>query len=711
MRREISESSLISKLNEEYHNAEFGSNELVQNRNLAYQYFRKVRPNAPGDITKSGAISADVQNGVLSTLAEVKQAFNKSDLVKIVPDNFRNVEEAQKESEVLNSLFFDRNEGEVIINDIIFDSLMQRNSILKVYIEDRVLVMNEVVEGVTEESIDEVIGPRVEGEDVEIVGQEQIDEGEELIDLESGAIKLEEIYSIEIKRSTPQQRLRIEVIPLEEMRVNSDLSSIDMQEARFVCHTSPISVSELIERGYDEEEVKKLPEYSQTFNTVRGINTKGTNYNTSDESTEIKEIHEAYYNIDYDMDNIAERRRIIWGGNYIFENETTDYVPFASGASILQSHQFPGVSLFDRLKGIQDQKTLFLRQLIDNAVRANRERVGALKGQVDMARLLDNSNVVPMTTPNAVFPFPHEKILQEGVGILKYLDEVRSESGGNAIDLTSENMMVNDQSAHATERLTSKLEVNAETIAHNLTISIFRSMFLLMHKVMRTQWVGEVMTFNRDIPEYTNPMMWNDLTCIKLKTNMSTGQKNARLGAYGALSMQIEKLAASGKAGILFNDTSIYNLIRDMAQTSGITNTEDYLINPSSPEGQQANQQQEMKRQEAEERGKQLEEMQIQMPLTVQKTRSQADVESSRITSQNEIREEEVRAMSNLQQQMLELEYKYDQLRFDVMKETDDIVDSKEEREMKDQIERSKMRNAMQTQIGKVQVSNVGGNQ
>ena len=71
--------------------------------------------------------------------------------------------------------------------------------------------------------------------------------------------------------------------------------------------------------------------------------------------------------IDYDGDGIAERRKILYAGGKVLENEWYPCVPFGAGAAFVMPHKFWAMSFYDKLKQTQDVKTQFLRKTIDNA--------------------------------------------------------------------------------------------------------------------------------------------------------------------------------------------------------------------------------------------------------------------------------------------------------------------------------------------------------
>ena len=94
------------------------------------------------------------------------------------------------------------------------------------------------------------------------------------------------------------------------------------------------------------------------------------------------EVHESYLLIDYDGDGIAELRKVLTSNNTLLSNEVVPWVPFATGVPFIQSHRWIGLSVPDKMKDIQDLKTIFLRQYADNMVHHNNRRLAVVQNLV-----------------------------------------------------------------------------------------------------------------------------------------------------------------------------------------------------------------------------------------------------------------------------------------------------------------------------------------
>ena len=699
----MSDSALLSKVREEYDRAKLETSSWLDNRSEAFDYYYGRLPLAPKEKDKSKTVSMDVQNVVDSTLAEVRQSFRGNRIGQVLQNGSEDLGQSLLESQAINCIYADDNPGGVITQNLIFDSLLQRNCIAKITHTVEKEVEYEDYEGVAMSALPEIFAPTADNQEIEIESQNETT-SDEVLQMRGATPDGEPIYDLRLRRTTAYQKVVVDTIPLEEFTVNNDHKDIDLAKARFVCHRRIVSASDLIEDGYDPEiisELKSSEVSSYEYNeTVRRQHRSSINYSTSDDSNRNIEIFENYYRIDYDNDGVAEIRRIVVADNQILDNEPYPFIPFAAGSAYIIPHTFEGMSLYDKQKSIQDQKTGFLRSGLDNAYIANRQRTGAIKGQVDMERLLSGSSVVPMNTPNAVVPLPFDNVMPGIFSMMEYLDKMRAEGGGNAIKPAAENQPVSNVSAHAVERNMSKMEMIGESVSDNLSKSIFLQIFRLIHLTMRHFWEGPYSYQIKDQNYITDPSKWPRRK-IKTDIGLSTSERNKKLAGLNQIIGLYEMTGRNGLKDIIFNEQNVYKAVSDLAYISGFLDVSDYWIDPRTPEAQQAKQQRNQEMQQDKQRAKQLEEIALRQPMEIQQLKTQGDIELGRITSQNEINEERVKAIASLQEKMLDIEHKYDQLRFEMFKESDQMLDHQEQRELDLIIKKQKSDVSKDVNLGK----------
>ena len=89
-------------------------------------------------------------------------------------------------------------------------------------------------------------------------------------------------------------------------------------------------------------------------------------------------ITEAYMRADINDDGISELVKITVTGEHtpsdILDIEEISEIPFVAMNAIVKPHSFYGVSVFDRLKQIQDLKTAILSSTMDSYYQSTNRR-------------------------------------------------------------------------------------------------------------------------------------------------------------------------------------------------------------------------------------------------------------------------------------------------------------------------------------------------
>jgi hypothetical protein len=200
-------------------------------------------------------------------------------------------------------------------------------------------------------------------------------------------------------RTSRKKKISICAVPPEEFRICRQHNSPDPTTARFTAHVVLKTASDLIKSGIPKSLVDQLPRGESDSDSDYRFNMMGeTTYPyrdvSDDSSQELIEVAECYLHIDIDGDGIAEFMKIeVAGGDnptniLRMEEMSVDDHPFGSFIAIMMSHKFFGLSIYDRLKQIQDQKTTLIRNILDNIYLNNNQRTAVLEGQVNLDDLM-----------------------------------------------------------------------------------------------------------------------------------------------------------------------------------------------------------------------------------------------------------------------------------------------------------------------------------
>lgn len=548
-------------------------------------YFGKPR----GDEVegRSHAISMDVADMVEQTLAQIIPSIEVKNLVDFGAYNVQDEPQAQVESGAVNWAIMDQNNGLIEFISGVKDALLQRNGIIKIYVEEKFEIDEHSFEGLDPVAVDQIINDP----NVEVLSGDQT--SGDVYD-QMGNLVIPATYRLDVRVKIPVKQLVVESVAPDEFSVNADHNSIFLHNARFVQHTRLISRSDLIKMGIDPEIVKELKKAPADFSSAKQARNRSSqedDVTPAQEQAELVEVNECYYQVDYDGDGVTERRKILKSDNKILDNEIFPVVPFASGTPFLIPHKFWGMSMHDKVKNVQDVKTQFLRKTLDNAEGLINQRVIAVSGQVNMDDVLSArpTGVVRAKRVDAVAPFPVQNMGDTGFRMLNYMDKIRKEAGGSQLDVgTQENIPVQSQTAHGMERWMSSQEQMGQLIIKTIALTMIKGTFQIAHWTLR-RFFPEQMTYKSGGKMVsTIPGTWPARSTLTINLQLSMAERQRR---YMILDAVIEKQMGAiqnGLDGVLASKKNVYNALVDQARIAGFENPERYWIDPDSQQAQQA---------------------------------------------------------------------------------------------------------------------------
>lgn len=681
----MSDSEIVSVVSQEISQGIGGmGNEATTDISLALDYYLARLPSVSDrkarDINASKYISTDVMDAIEATMAEIMPMFSDSQLALFNASGEQDVEQAELESSLVNYLFTNVYDGYVVLQELVKDSLLNRNCTIKVFWDERKEVEYEKFDSVPGMALQQVLQPTKPQQDVEIV--EQYVDGEQLIQPQSEqhfamqqigeSPQVEETFSVKIRRTTLTGKPVIESIAPEHVIVCGDQRSPLTVDTRFVAHRKIETTSSLIAQGFDPDIVAQIPEYHDSIeNYSRDINYV-SNYASADESTRTVEVYECYILLDVDGDGIAERRKVLLGGNSILlSNEEWSGVPIIGGCATMIPHSYEGVSMFDRLKSIQDAKTPLIRSIIDGTLLATNPRIGVVTGQVNLDDIITSvtGGIVRAESPGSIFQLPNPEVPNSSYQMLELMDSLRREKGGGAISNANMAQNIAGDSAHAVERTMSAMELSNALLAKTISETAVRGLFIQLHKIIRENHQNEITAKigGKWVTSYPNE--WQPRANVTIQVGSSQGERRRRSAVMDKIVQVQGMLAQTGS--VLFSEEKLFDALADGAKLDGIPAPERYFVDVSSPEGQQIKQQKDQKdaeaKQKEDEANAKLIEAQ-QMIGQAELIKSQADMQANQVKMQNEQLKSEIQALkevSNSKQKSAELEYDYAKLAVD----------------------------------------------
>lgn len=583
--------------------------EMQQNTTEAYDYFlyRQKGDEVPG---RSQIQSGDVADMVDHVQAELQPMYSVSELVQIQPENSGDVQGAADETKAVNWYFRERCRGFEKLDNGVQDGLLLRNGYLKVWPElSYKLPYEETFQG-TGDQIDAKIAEFDQSGRVEVVDEEETQEAQMMVvgGLDTDGITPIEVemeispalYSVKLKIIPKKNEILVEAVAREDMFISRDADNQNMQEPRFMAQRRWMTRSYAISLGFDQAEIYDLPQISyinQQTKTARLADVQRLQTSAPNEDGDIIQIYECYYLVDRDGDGIAERHKIFWGNRDVLHwneeeggelcDEIVRLVPFAAGAALTVSHRHAGRSLFDKIRSIEDSKRTLVRQGLDNVELANNRRplVGMGVNPDDVEETEIGAYIRCTQGIDQYGEAGFTPIFDKTLLGLEYLDKMRRERGGSAIDMGSSQMPIGNTTAHTFERFTSSQEQMVSMYARNFANTMIRDAFVLLHQQLKI--LGETIEF-QDGDEWrtVEPRYWMDRERFTVKLGLSAGEKSRRIGAYESLIQKQKEAMQSGAGGVMVDEGNMYKALVDQGNVMGLPEPDQYWQDPERPSGQ-----------------------------------------------------------------------------------------------------------------------------
>ena len=623
----LDKDEIIAIIASEMSNA--GNDELVQKKRVATAYYNGIEP-APLDIKgRSSVVSTDVCDAIEWLLPNIVESLSGKS-VKFMPLSAQDESQADLETDLTHFVFSEENHGYLNLYEAAKDALLTGVGVFKIYYDATPERVVEHYQGIDENQMQALLAdPMIEVTEIERSETDGI--------------------AVTAARITRNGKVKVEAVPAEEFRVNDDADSLSLSDARFVAHTTRRTASDLLAMGYDPE----LIENASHDHLERG---DWRDHNTPDVDDSQKQIvvSECYTRMDINEDGIGELVKVTVIGesnpSEILDIEEICEMPFVAMSAIPMPHSFMGMSIFDRLKQVQDVKTAVLRSTLDSFYQSvNRIKV-VQEGQVNLDDLLVNrpGGIIRAKGHNAVTELGGTFFGGEALQLLQYADTQKDSRVGVSPDMAGQSNLINNESAHGVERMMSAKEMLVGLMVRSIAETGIRPAYKLVRDLMvryqdavtpykfRGQWMN------------INPSTWGDRSRMMVTVGTGASDDQQKMGALTQMYQIQQGLMQTDPMNPLVDYSKIFNTIDELSDLSGIGEAEKYLYNPNSPEGQQFGQQKAQQGQQQQQEAMQKEQMQIQMQqaaLQAQQKVADAEMQKAQATMANGQLKEQINGM------------------------------------------------------------------
>jgi hypothetical protein len=549
----------------------FAGDTLSETRKQAYDYyFQRLRGDEIAG--RSQIVTGDLSSMVEGNLAQCIEPLTGKRLAEFCSYDDADEEQAQLESDCVHDMLFKKQNGFIEVTSAIKDAFLVRNGIIKVYVDERTHKKTVRKNNVHPAVITDVLAQ---------IGDVAIHK----YDPETGEL------SATVTKTT--RKFRVESIAPENFLVPKDWHRQDLEGISFCAERHVEARSTLIERGFPAEKVNKLRRHNAPYN---GASDSRLPRNVSpmaqhaDKSQETVEWYECYMQLD-DGTGAAELHRVCIADTTILDDDEADSICYATGVCIINPHTFIGISLHDKLKGVQDTTTAQTRALMDNLNATNKNRTAHLDEVVEADDLTDgrvNGSIrvkpgLVQDVRQAIVTMPIHDTSANILANLEHMRRVRGELGGAAVDMASGEMQLNERiGSQGVDRAYSAREAFAQFMTQILANTLIRSMYLIAHETLRTQWTGPIRFKRGKKWIVTEPNKWKVRDSVEMNLGKSRGER-ARIAAVLFAAMEKQAgLAAAGMEDILVDAENYYNAVMDWLRINDVPVPERYFLDPRS---------------------------------------------------------------------------------------------------------------------------------
>lgn len=624
---------------------------------------------------RSQVVSYDVQDTIESALPQLLKVFVSGDeVVRFDPKNPEDVKAADQETDYVNHIVMEKNNGFEIFYVWFKDALLSKNGYVKVYYEEDDDVTEEMYEGLTDEQLDMLVDddnvqilehdaypdPSVEPMPITppMMSPPEVErmDGAMSIEMEQAqAFTQPMLHDVKVRITETNGQIKIKNVAPENMMISVDATGNCLNSARFVQHRELMHPSEVAEQfDVDEDEIHEIMAENDEFeleSNARDIYSE--QYDRAVDSSEVL-VRDTYIKV-----NGERHRYVVVGNRIIYRDESCEVVPFASITPMLMPHRHIGRSYTDLTKDIQLIKSTLMRGQLDNMYLSNNGRY-AISDRVNLDDMLTSrpGGVVRVSGEpgSAIMPLQHAPFPQTSFTMVEYMDTMKEKRTG----ITAYNQGLDTDSLNKTatgvQQIMSAAQQRLELVARTFAETGVKSLFMLVHKLVRQNVTKPDIVRIRNEWVNVDPREWKNRKDLSISVGLGSGNKDQQLmHLNNILQMQREALQVG-----LTSPEKIYNALSKLTQNAGFKDPDEFWNNPANmPQGAPKM----PNPQEALIQGQlAIEQQKAQADMQLEAQKNEADMKQEQLRSENDIiiEREKIAAQAELERYKAQLKAETD---------------------------------------------------
>jgi len=551
---------------------------------------------------RSQVVSYDVRDTISLMLPQIMRTFFGSErVVEYVPRQPEDVVSAQQATDFVNQIVLGQdNPAFSICYNAIKDSLVKRIGVIRIDWERREEVSYEEFTGLDDQGLEAVLTESdKEATSVESYPdpsfqppppQEQqfSPDGQPIV---QPAMEAPNLHDVVVRQTNIDGNIVLDALPPEEFLIDRRARSVE--DSAIVAHRRYLSVSELVQMGYDYEEMLDLAGDEDEFGTNTEFLARHpiSNYadsETSGESNRKVLYIEAYAKVDFDGDGISELRRFCCAGNHhkLLHHSPVNDLPFIVFNGYPEPHVWKGQSVADLLMDVQKIKSMVMRNMLDSLAKSIHPDTEVVEGQVNTDDVLSNKvgKVIRTRAPGMIRELNKDFSGREAFPMLDYLDSVKEDRTGMSKASMGLNPDALQSSTKAAVSATvaasqAQIELLCRIYAENGMKPLFKKILKLLHSHQDKERM--VRLRNEWIP--IDPKYWDVGMDVSVNVALGLGTTEERMMMLSGLAAKQEAIIEKqGPENPLVNFKQYHATLTKMTELSGFKDTQTFWTDPAT---------------------------------------------------------------------------------------------------------------------------------
>jgi hypothetical protein len=308
-------------------------------------------------------------------------------------------------------------------------------------------------------------------------------------------------------------------------------------------------------------------------------------------------------------------------------------------SAIPMPHEFVGTSIFERMQPIQDVKTAVLRATLDGMYYQNHKQRVVVEGQVNLDDLLINrpGGIIRAKSPNAVAELGGNFFSGEALQLLTYADTQKDSRVGVSPMGAGQNSLEANDSSHGVERIMTAREALVNMMIRAVAETGLKPAYTMVRDLLvRYQTTPTTWKF-KGVWQAVSPSSRGDRSRIRVAVGTGTKDDQMKVGALSQL-LGIQQQIMADPMNPLVDYSKIHSTLSDIVRYTELGESDKFLYDPESPQGQQFGQMKQQQGQQQQQEMMQKEQMQLQMQqaaLQAQQQVADAEMAKAMATQQN----------------------------------------------------------------------------